>query len=319
MDSREVAIVGRVMCIAGVSLRGSSQLGFEHLGMTTVFKCFAELRSATGHQVMSEGAIQLKVDTFGRQANLLVQVFRDMPGQLDMILGWPDTRRILDQPGKGQFGGFSKNLYSSMQEARRTAEKEDTVDLSRLEKPFSTMFPKEVLFMSSTMPGGNDVKKPKLECPCGYMSESEYEKVRRGDACIEAMKACKEIPHFTCDCGNRFTGKSIWLAHRKICHGDKKPFVCPVRGCFFDAVTICQAIEHARYHREWDAKRTTQVGEILLCSTVGNTISQNAELQSKNPLLKIHELMYGTHLEPEQLFALKRLFLKYEDLFGTEE
>ncbi|OQV13043.1 hypothetical protein BV898_12700 [Hypsibius exemplaris] len=98
------------------------------------------------------------------------------------------------------------------------------------------------------MPGGNDIKKPKLESPCGYMSELEYEKVWHGDVCIEAMKACKEIPHFTCDCGNPFTGKSICLAHRKICHGDKMPFVCPVRGCFFDAVTFCQAIEHARGH-----------------------------------------------------------------------
>ncbi|OQV14196.1 hypothetical protein BV898_11550 [Hypsibius exemplaris] len=177
-----------------------------------------------------------------------------------------------------------------MEEARRTAEKEDIVDLSGLEKPFATMFPKEVMFMSSTMPEGKDTKKPKLECPCGYMSESDYEKVRHDNVCIESMKACKKISHFTCDCGNRFTGKSIWLAHRKISHGDKKSFGCPVKGCFFDAVTFCQAMEHARYHREWDARRTTQVGEILLCSVVGNTTSQSAELQSTNPILKIHKL-----------------------------
>ncbi|OQV16326.1 hypothetical protein BV898_09634 [Hypsibius exemplaris] len=46
--------------------------------------------------------------------------------------------------------------------------------------------------------------------------------------------------------------------------------------------------------------------------------TKNAELQSKNPLLKITKQVTDT-LEPEQLFALKRLILKYEDLFGTEE
>ncbi|OWA55454.1 hypothetical protein BV898_19841 [Hypsibius exemplaris] len=153
-----------------------------------------KLRNATRHQMMSKGAIQLKVDTFGRQATILVQVFRDMPGQLDMI-GWPDTRRILDQPGKGQQGGFSKNLHVSMEEARKTAEKEDIVDLSRLEKPFSTMFPKEVLFMSSPCREGMTSRSPSSNAPaCRNMSESEYENVRRGDVSIEAMKTCKEIP-----------------------------------------------------------------------------------------------------------------------------
>ncbi|OQV23405.1 hypothetical protein BV898_02849 [Hypsibius exemplaris] len=168
--------------VSAVSSEVIRQLGLEYL--VDPFQKF-QLRSATGHQVVSEGAIQLKVDTFGQQANLLVQVFRDMPGQLDMILGWPDTRRILDQPGKEQQGGFSKNLHVSMEEARKTAEKEDIVDLSRLEKSFSTMFPKEVFFMGPTIPGEKEIQKPKLECPCGYMSESYYEKVRHGDVCIE--------------------------------------------------------------------------------------------------------------------------------------
>ncbi|OQV20431.1 hypothetical protein BV898_05477 [Hypsibius exemplaris] len=59
-----------------VSSEVIKQLGLEHL--VDPFQKF-QLRSATGHQVMSEGAIQLKVDTLRRQANLLVQVFRDMP------------------------------------------------------------------------------------------------------------------------------------------------------------------------------------------------------------------------------------------------
>ncbi|OWA53649.1 hypothetical protein BV898_18070 [Hypsibius exemplaris] len=135
------------------------QLGLEHL--VDPFQKF-QLRSATGHQVMSEGAIQLKVDTFGRQANPLA---------------------------KDNFGGFSKNLYSSMQEARRTAEKEDIVDLSRLEKAFLNYVSERSFVHEFYHAGGNDIKKPKLECPCGYMSESEYEKVRHGDVCIEAMKS----------------------------------------------------------------------------------------------------------------------------------
>ena len=40
---------------------------------------------------------------------------------------------------------------------------------------------------------------------------------------------------------------------------------------------------------------------------------------SKNPLLKIDELSYGKHLEPDQLLAVKKLILKHENLFGTEE
>ncbi|OWA50130.1 putative Retrovirus-related Pol polyprotein from transposon gypsy [Hypsibius exemplaris] len=54
----------------------SKQLGLEHL-----VDPFSKV-SATecdGHQVMSEGAIQLKVDTFGRQANLLDKFFVTCP------------------------------------------------------------------------------------------------------------------------------------------------------------------------------------------------------------------------------------------------
>ncbi|OWA50128.1 hypothetical protein BV898_14653 [Hypsibius exemplaris] len=50
--------------------------------------------------------------------------------------------------------------------------------------------------MGPTIPGGKEIQKPKLECPCGYMSESDYEKVRHGDVCIEAMKASKKNSAF---------------------------------------------------------------------------------------------------------------------------
>ncbi|OWA50629.1 hypothetical protein BV898_15139 [Hypsibius exemplaris] len=149
------------------------------------------------------------------------------------------------------------------------------------------------LFMSSTMPGGNDVKKPKLECPCGYMSESEYEKVRRGTRANKHVKRSTFHRRW-----EPFYGKSIWLASQD-CHGIRsRP------GDVLDG-TICQAIEHARYHREWDAKRTTQGGEIFVFHGRQYDFTK-PNCRAKTHFLKIHELKYGTHLEPEQLFALKR-------------
>ncbi|OWA55374.1 hypothetical protein BV898_19758 [Hypsibius exemplaris] len=138
---------------------------------------------------------------------------------------------------------FEKTFMSAWRK-HANGRKEDIVDLSRLEKPFSTMFPKEVFFYGSTIPGGKEIQNPSSNVPADTC-RSRTMKVRHGDVCIEAMKAARKF-----------------------------------------------RISHA------------------IVGTVSLEIYLNAELQSKNPLLKIHELKYGTHLEPEQLFALKRLILE---------
>ena len=264
------------------------------------------LTCASGFKIHAEGTIDLEIEACGLITVIKAHVLKCMPNEYDMIFGWPDTRKLLAEKNTKQ--------------KRQQNENADAVDYSCLEKPIKHILQKEVLYVNTDNTFFAQTPRQIVgRCGCGHQSVSDYQSIKHGEACMIAIRQALGIPKFLCSCGKSFICKPVWVQHQKDYHRNTSDFICPVSNCYHIAKDFEIAIEHHRAHGTWKERETPEVGEVLLFSTTGNAKALEGALMSKNPLLKIDELSYGKHLEPDQLQAVKKLILKHENLFGTEE
>lgn len=280
------------------------QLGLEgNVAKTTK----VAITCASGFVMHTQGTVDLRIEACGFTTMIRAQILKTMPSNYDMIFGWPDTRKLLAE--KEDIAGGKPSLQT-----------EDVVDYLYLGIPITRMLQKEICYGDNVCCHFENGTPPIVTvCVCGHESESIYESIVHHGTCRTATRQSMGIPKFICSCGIKFMSKAIWLAHQRDLHNNISEFVCLQQNCYHIVKDFEVAQEHSRAHKTWKQFETREVGEVLVFSCAGNEKALEGALMSTNPLIQIHELAYGKHLEPDQLLALKKLILRHENLFGTEE
>ena len=225
-----------------------------------------------------------------------------MPNEYDIRFGWPDTRRFLAEKNTKQ--------------KRQQNENVDAVDYSCLEKPIEHLLRKEVLYVNtvSTFSADSETDSRTIRMWTSISVGLSEHQAWGKHAWLRSDKLL-EFRNFCAFAENRLYVSPYGSSTKRSTTEKESDFICPVSNCCHIAKDFEIKLAHHRAHGTWEERETPKMGEVLLFSTIGNAKALEGALMRKNPFLKINELSYEKHLEPDQLLAVKKLILKHENLF----
>jgi hypothetical protein len=256
-------------CVSVTSLRLIQELGCTHQIDTNNRK---DPKSASGHGLTTAGSIELEITTFGNTAALEVDVLVVMPNNYDMILGWPDTRKMVSAKNNQERKHAKQAIQFTIDDRTIDGKLVDTkndhqINLSLLETPCQQLFPQDTQ------------KIPPVYCPkhsktcasshikgfCGEEFSSKFEANNHKSSCSDPNKNNDQQTTSTCRCSKEFRVKSDWKSHVNECWGKltTQPMTCNEQNCFFSTLMFRDMIEHSRRHQIWEAFQTKSVAEIL--------------------------------------------------------